>query len=70
MCTLLFQAGCQKPMSAPIFGQVMACINQANPWIAYKVARQAMRYCQYQVAYAILKSLNLKVKNCIGYKQC
>ncbi|XP_059168675.1 integrator complex subunit 7-like [Physella acuta] len=61
MCTLLFQAGCQKPMSAPIFGQVMACINQANPWIAYKVARQAMRYCQYQVAYAILKSLNLKV---------
>ncbi|KAH9499613.1 Integrator complex subunit 7 [Bulinus truncatus] len=61
MCTLLFQAGCQKPMSATILGQVMACISQANHWVAYKVARQAMRYCQYQVAYDILKTLNLKV---------
>uniref|UniRef100_A0A2C9JPR4 Integrator complex subunit 7 n=1 Tax=Biomphalaria glabrata TaxID=6526 RepID=A0A2C9JPR4_BIOGL len=61
MCTLLFQAGCQKPMSATIHGQVMACISQANHWIAYKVARQAMRYCQYQVAHDILKTLNLKV---------
>ncbi|CAL1526762.1 unnamed protein product [Lymnaea stagnalis] len=61
MCTLLFQASCQKPMSAPIHGQVMACIAQANHWVAYKVARQAMRYSQYQVAYAILKTLNLQV---------
>ncbi|BFZ07532.1 hypothetical protein BsWGS_10571 [Bradybaena similaris] len=60
MCTLLFQAGCQKPMSGPIHGQVVACISRASPWVAYKVARQAMRYCQYQVAYDILSSLNLK----------
>ncbi|CAG5118380.1 unnamed protein product [Candidula unifasciata] len=60
MCTLLFQAGCQKPMSAPIHGQVVACISRASPWVAYKVARQAMRYCQYQVAYDILSSLSLK----------
>ena len=61
MCTLLFQAGCQRPMSGPIHGQVMACISQASDWAAYKVARQAMRYRQYQVAMDILTSLNLKV---------
>ena len=49
-------------MSGPIHGQVMACISKASDWAAYKVARQAMRYCQYQVAHDILKSLNLKVR--------
>ena len=62
MCTLLFQAGCQRAMSGPIHGTVMACISRAGNWEAYKVARQAMRYCQYQVAHDILKSLNVKVR--------
>ena len=48
-------------MSGTVHGQVMACISQANPWIKYKVARQAMRFSQYHVAYDIFKSLNLQV---------
>jgi len=61
MCTLLFQAGCQRAISGPTHGTVMACVSRAGNWEAYKVARQAMRYCQYQVAHDILKSLNVKV---------
>ncbi|RUS69914.1 hypothetical protein EGW08_022321, partial [Elysia chlorotica] len=61
LCTLLFQAQFHKAMSGTVHGQVMACISQANPWIKYKVARQAMRYSQYHVAYDIFKSLNLQI---------
>ncbi|GFS17810.1 integrator complex subunit 7 [Elysia marginata] len=61
LCTLLFQAQYHKAMSGTVHGQVMACIGQANPWIKYKVARQAMRYSQYHVAYDIFKSLNPQI---------
>lgn len=49
-------------MPAEVEGLVLSCAERADPWLAYKTARQALRYGQCGIAEKIFQKLAKKVR--------
>ena len=41
--------------------QIISCCDRANPWLAYKLARQALRFGQCAIAEIVFNTLAQKV---------
>jgi len=61
LCTVLFQVAEGSPLPDNVEQMVTCCSVKANPWLAYKLARQAMRYGQCGVAEKIFQAVAQKV---------
>ncbi|KAL5009066.1 hypothetical protein ScPMuIL_014647 [Solemya velum] len=59
--TLLFQAAMGEIIPPDVHDVLISCTKTADPWVNYKIARQAMRYGQYHIAGCILQSLTKKI---------
>ncbi|XP_045187298.2 integrator complex subunit 7-like [Mercenaria mercenaria] len=63
LCTVLFQVAGGSPIPAEVEGLILACAERADPWLAYKTARQALRYGQCGIAEKIFQALAKKVSS-------
>ena len=62
LCTVLFQAAEGQAIPDHISQQIVSCCDRANPWLAYKLARQALRFGQCAVAESVFNTLTQKVR--------
>ena len=62
LCTVLFQAADRQVIPDHVSQQMMTVCERANPWLAYKLARQALRFGQCAIAEQLFNSLAQKVR--------
>ncbi|XP_052770022.1 integrator complex subunit 7-like [Mya arenaria] len=63
LCTVLFQVAEGSPIPGRAEEVMISCFQAADPWLGYKLARQAMRYGQSGVAHRLLQGLALQVSS-------
>ena len=61
LSTLLFQATIDEGCIGEAGSVIRAALDVVDPWIAYKIARQAMRYGHHSIAADIFTKLTAEV---------
>ncbi|KAL4238895.1 Integrator complex subunit 7 [Mactra antiquata] len=63
LCSVLFQVAGGRRIPTDIEDKIQSCMETDNLWLAYKTARQALRYGQSGIAQRIFTSLANKVSS-------
>lgn len=63
LCTVLFQVAGDVEIPDGVNILILSAAERADPWIAYKIARQALRYGQFAIAERIFVALAKKVSS-------
>ncbi|XP_060588838.1 integrator complex subunit 7-like isoform X2 [Ruditapes philippinarum] len=63
LCTVLFQVASGTAIPVDVEGLILSCTERSDPWLAYKTARQALRYGQCGIAEKIFQALAKKVSS-------